>query len=71
MATPTSCTPIGGATGSRFLVATADAGIVLRVVETTTNLNGPASAPSAATAAIPAATPVAPTPVVVTPSFTG
>ena len=44
VATPTSCAPIGGATGSTFLVTSADAGTVLRVVETATNLNGAATA---------------------------
>jgi hypothetical protein len=71
VATPTSCAAIGGATGATYVVTVADAGTVLRVTETATNLNGRSlPATSAATAAVPAV-PAAPTPVVVTPSFTG
>jgi hypothetical protein len=50
-----SCTDIGGATGTGYLVAAADVGSTLRVSVTATNAGGSTTAASAATATITAA----------------
>ena len=53
-----NCSPIGGATGETYLVATDDIGSTLRVRVTATNVEGSADVPSAQTAVVTA--PVAP-----------
>lgn len=49
-----SCSPIGGATGQTYLVASADIGSTLRVEVTATNAEGSAAAVSAQTAVVTA-----------------
>jgi YD repeat-containing protein len=51
-ATGGSCTTISGATGSTYVLASADLGHTIRVVVTATNLSGSASSTSAVTAVV-------------------
>jgi hypothetical protein len=53
-----NCTAISGATGTTYLVTSADVGMTIRVKVTATNASGSSSATSAATGVVSAAAPV-------------
>ncbi|MEA2484428.1 MAG: hypothetical protein QOC55_2375 [Thermoleophilaceae bacterium] len=56
-----ACVPIGGASGDRYLVASADSGHTLRVEETASNDGGPGSPATSAPTAIVGSGPAGPT----------